>query len=50
MKKELLTKKPVLYLNKMINRDLGARISLIEAMNDPWVIKHSKSEVDNNKI
>lgn len=35
-------------LNKMLARNPAERISPIEALNDPWMIKHSKSELINS--
>lgn len=34
-------------LNKMLARNPADRVSPIEALNDPWMIKHSKSELIN---
>lgn len=46
----LIDEEAGLLLGKMLNRDLRARISAIEAMNDPWVIKYSKNETDDSTL
>lgn len=47
---KILDEEAGVLLTKMLTRDPAKRITAVEAINDPWVIKYSKSKAEDSSI